>query len=89
MYDPATEPASATEDVADEQDVNVLVKGTILVTVEAAVVAGDGAWVRVTESGSDLRGQFRGSYATGFARLEGASFKTSAAQDGLAVLELS
>ena len=88
MYDPATEPASDTEDVADEQDVNVLVKGTIMVTVEAAVTKGDGCWVRTVLDGSDVRGQFRGSYHADFARLAGASFKTSAAQDGLAVLEL-
>jgi hypothetical protein len=88
FYDPATEPASSTTDVADEQDVNVLVQGTIYVKVEAAVIKGDGAWVRTTEALPDKRGQFRGSYAVGFTRLAGASFKTSAAADGLAVLEL-
>ena len=89
FYEPGMEPASSTEDVADEQPVNVMVAGTIWVTVEAAVVKGDGAWVRVTESGGDLRGQFRGSYASGFARLEGAQFLTSqSSADGVAILKL-
>ena len=88
MYDPGDEPGSSTEDVADEKQANILVAGTIMVEVEAAVEPGDGAWVRVVESSPDVRGQFRGSYADGFARLEGASFLTSAAADGLAVLRI-
>lgn len=88
MYVPGDEPGSSTEDVADEKQANVLVQGTMLVTVEAAVVKGDAVWVRMVESGADLRGQVRGSYAADFYRLEGASFNTSAAQDGLAVLVL-
>lgn len=88
MYDPGDEPGSSTEDVADEKQANILVAGTVMVTVEEAVNPGDGAWVRVTESLPDVRGQFRGSFASGFARLEGASFLTTAAADGLAVLRI-
>jgi hypothetical protein len=88
-YAPGLEPESSTEDIGDEDPVDVQTRGTVWVTVEEAVAKGDGAWVRVVESSPDVRGQFRGSYATGFARLEGASFLTTqASADGVAILRL-
>jgi len=78
----------ATLDVADEASADVIVNGTVWVVVEDAVVKGDLVYVRVVESGSDVRGQFTGTAGSEVALLVGASFLTSAAGDGLAVVSL-
>lgn len=89
MYTPGVEPSTAAVgDVDAEKSTDVLVAGCIYVIVEAAVEAGMPCYVRMVESGTDLRGQVRGDPAANFARLVGASFKTSAAIDGLAILEV-
>jgi hypothetical protein len=88
-YAPGTEPSVAAVGDADVEDaVGVLTKGRIWVTVEAAVTKGDPCYVRMVESGSDLRGQVRGSAAANFALLAGAVFVTSADTDAVAQLEM-
>jgi hypothetical protein len=88
-YDPATESYAATTEVAENHEVDVLRRGRLYVVVEAAVADGDPAYVRVVASGSDVRGQFRGSYAANFVRLPHAHFvSTQGTADGLAVLQL-
>lgn len=78
-----------TADWPDKSMVPVMTKGDIWVKVEAAVAAGDPVYARMTESGTDIRGQFRGSPATGFAKVPGAKFLTTqSSADGLALLEL-
>jgi len=84
------EPYAAATPIADNQTFNLIRKGKIWVVVEAAVVKGAPAYVRMVESGADVRGQFRGSYAANFALYPNARFLTTqATADGLALLELS
>lgn len=89
VYDPMTEPYLSTSEVEDDEQLGVMVKGRVCVVTEAIVTKGAPCYVRTTESGGDVRGQVRGSPASGFALLQGAKFVTSAAADAIAVLELS
>lgn len=89
VYDPAKESYAGATEVAANGEVSVMRRGRIYVQVEAAVTDGMPAYVRVVESGADLRGQFRGTPATNFVRLPGAHFVTTqSAADGMAVLQL-
>jgi len=90
LYDRDGEPsATTTVTIDDEGDVSLLRKGWVWVIVEAAVVHGAPAYVRMVLAGSNVRGQWRGSPATGFCRVPGAQFITSQASvGGLATLEI-
>jgi hypothetical protein len=89
VYDPAKESYAATTEVAQYQDVAVLERGEFAAVVEAAVTAGDPVYVRMVESGTDMRGQVRGTFAANFTLLPGARFKTTQATvNGLAIVEL-
>lgn len=90
VYAPGVEPSVAAVGDVDATDaLGVLTKGRLWVTVEADVEKGDPCYVRMVESGSDLRGQARGSAAVGFARYPGAVFHSAASADAVAQLELS
>jgi hypothetical protein len=88
MLDLSREPLSSANAYADKDPVPVMEEGDVLVVTEAATVAGDDVYVRITESGADLRGQFSSAPGTGFARLHDVSFVSTASADGLAVLRL-
>ncbi len=90
MYDHAIEPYATGTEVPAGIMTNVLTHGTIWVVVEdGSVTAGMPAYVRITSSGDDVRGQFRGTPATNFVRYPNARFVSDqASADGLALLEL-
>lgn len=80
------------KDAATAADmVNVMRQGAIWVRPEQAVVAGDPAYVRHTANGAGKTpGRFRKDADTDKADLiAGARFRTSAAADGLAILEIN
>jgi len=85
MYPSAT--ATVSHDA--NQPVSVMVKGAVWVAVEAAVAAGDPAYVRFVTVGGNVRGQFRGTPAANFARLPGATFLSDqGTAGGLAIVEI-
>lgn len=92
LYEAMKEPNTTAREIAQYDDVNVMTKGVVGVTVEHAVSVGDAAYVRVLEAGSDLRGQFTGQDGADtpatYARLAGARYRSSASADAVAMLEL-
>jgi hypothetical protein len=88
-YDPILEPYAAATEVPAYDQVSIMRKGRVYVAVEAAVVAGSPCFVRMVVSGTDLRGQFRGTPAANFFPMPFARFVTTQATAGaLAVLEI-
>lgn len=88
MYDASRMPYTTGNAYTDDDDVPVIAKGRVYVTVEDAVTAGDPVYVRAVTSGADVAGQFGGERAANFGLLLGARYVTSASTDGLAVVEL-
>lgn len=94
VYDRVREPsATSTVTFDDEETLSVLYSGDIAVIVETAVVPGDAVGIRVVESGADLRGQFakmpaEDPAALAFAPLLGATFESTTAIDGVAIVRL-
>jgi hypothetical protein len=92
LYEAIKEPGTAAREFVQYDDVSVLQSGVVAVKVEHAVSIGDPVYVRHTAAGADLAGQFTGSDGadtpTTYGRLAGARFRSAAAIDGLAQLEL-
>ena len=88
LFDPMKEAYAEATEVADASQVSVIRQGRVDVEVEAAVTPGMLAYVRAVLSGTDLRGQFRGTPAANFFPLLGAQFVTAADTDGVATLQL-
>jgi hypothetical protein len=88
-YSALQPPHLATAEVAALDRFTMLQRGRVWVQVEAAVTAGNPVYVRMVESGADLRGQVRGSAAAGFWPYpNGVFLTTQSAADGLALIEL-
>jgi hypothetical protein len=94
VYDRMREPsATATVTFDDEETLSVLYSGEIAVITETAVVPGDAVGIRMVESGTDVRGQFAKFPAEDpaslvFAPLLGATFESTTAIDGVAIVRL-
>lgn len=92
LYESIKEPNTTAREFAQYEDVAVLKSGVVAVQVEHAVSAGDDAYVRVLESGADLRGQWTGQDGAdtpaSYARFPAAHFVSSASADGIAHLEI-
>jgi len=93
LYRGIKEPNTAVRNYADEEAVDLLVKGDFVAIPEHAVSAGDDVYVRVLAAGTDLRGQFTGMDGAmtpaSYARLIGAKWRSPAAADGLAIIRLT
>lgn len=87
VWQSANEPYTS-DSYADNDEMPVLRKGRCYVVTEDAVVNGDPVYVRIVVSGADACGQFGGERSASFALLRGAFFRTTAAIDGVAVVEL-
>lgn len=95
VYDRMARPSDTTTvTIDDESMLSVLPRGRVWIISETAVTAaqvalgGADAYVRVVLDGADVRGQFRSSPATNFAKLPNAKLLTVCDADGLTVLEL-
>ncbi len=74
----------------DDEPVNVLVRGAIVVYTEEAVNVGDPVRVRTVASGSNYAGRFRKTSVTGqTAVLGNAWFESKTTTSGLAVVRIS
>lgn len=87
IWQSAHEPYTS-DSYVDNDEMPVLRKGRVYVVTEDAVVNGDPVYVRIVVSGADACGQFGGERSASFALLRGARFRTTAAIDGVAVVEL-
>lgn len=87
IWQSAHEPYTA-DGYLDKEEMPVLRKGRGYVVVEDAVANGDAVYVRIVVSGADACGQFGGERSASFALLRGAVFRSTAAIDGVAVMEL-
>lgn len=87
VWQSAHEPYTS-DSYSDKDEMPVLRKGRVYVVTEDAVVNGDPVYVRIVTSGGDAPGQFGGERSASFALLRGARFRTTAAIDGVAVMEL-
>jgi len=94
VYDSAREPSdTSTVTFDDEDSLSVLYEGEIAVIVETAVVPGDAVGIRMVASGNDVRGQFAKMPAEDpaslvFCPLVGATFESTTAIDGVAIVRL-
>ncbi len=92
MYRAPREVNTAARNIADEEAVDIMTTGRMMCVPEHAVSDGDHVYVRVLEAGADLRGQLTGMDGAGtpatYARLAGAHWRTAAAADGLAIVEI-
>jgi len=92
IYDPAKEPNTALLEVADEDQISVLTAGKFWAVTEHAVTNGDDVYVRVVLAALDVRGQFTGQDGAAvpatYAHLSNARWRSDAAADGLAIIEL-
>lgn len=92
VYSAPREESTAARNIADGDDVDILIRGRLMCVPEHAVSVGDHVYVRVLEAGADLRGQLAGMDGAGtpatYARLAGARWKTAAAADGYAIVEI-
>lgn len=94
VYDRVREPsATTTVTFDDEETLSVLYHGDIAVITETAVVPGDKVGIRVVLDGTDVRGQFakmpaEDPAALVFAPLLGATFESTTAADGVAIVRL-
>ncbi len=74
----------------DDEAVNILVRGAIVVYTEEAVNVGDPVRVRTVASGTDYAGRFRKAAVTGqTAVLSNAWFESKTTTSGLAVIRVS
>lgn len=70
--------------------VSILRRGRVYVTVEDAVTADSLVYFRHKDSGTNLRGAFRGSASTGYCTLlSGARFTMAAAAGGISAIEIN
>lgn len=93
VYRPIKEPNTTARNFAQYEDVDILMRGRMMCVPEHAVSQGDQVYVRVLESGSDLRGQLTGQDGSAtpatYAKLAGAKWVSAAAADGYAIVELA
>lgn len=89
VYEPMSQSYAATTELGVGEMASVMQKGRFYAVTENTTAIGDPVYVRMVESGTDMRGQFRAGRAANFALLVGARFVTAASTDGLAVVELS
>jgi hypothetical protein len=91
-YNPASEPFTAAREIETADDVNIITRGAVCVTVEHTVVAGEQAYARCVAAGADLNGQWTGNAAAvipgTYAMVQGAYFVRGAAADEVAVVML-
>jgi hypothetical protein len=91
-YNPASEPFTAAREIETADDVNIIVRGSVVVHVEHTVVAGEQAYVRHTAAGAVLAGRWTGNAAAvipgTYAMVQNAYFVRGAVADGLAVVML-
>ena len=87
VWQSAHEPYTS-DSYVDNDEMPVLRKGRCYVVVEDAVANGDPVYVRIVVSGGDACGQFGGERSASFALLRGATYRSTAATDGVAVVEL-
>ena len=85
MYEPGRDPQNA---LAAGETVSILRQGRIWVSVTDAVTAGDPVYVCVNDAGGDTQGECKGADSANYALLNDAWFVTSAAADGLAIIEI-
>lgn len=89
LYDVSREPYdSTTGTYASGDPCPVIEEGDVFVRSESAAAAGDPVYVRVVESGSDLRGQFSAVPGANFARLRGAQYVSNASALGIVVARI-
>jgi hypothetical protein len=87
IWQSAHEPYTS-DSYSDKDEMPVLRKGRMYVVVEDAVANGDNVYVRIVTSGGDVPGQFGGERSASFALVRGAFYRSTAAIDGVAVVEL-
>lgn len=87
VWQSAHEPYTS-DSYVDNDEMPVLRKGRCYVVVEDAVVNGDSVYVRIVTSGADAPGQLGGEPSASFALLRDAFYRSTAAIDGVAVVEL-
>ena len=76
--------------IGDKDTVAVMRKGRMYVKVEEAVAEGDPVYVRAVAEGAERAGAFRKSAdGTDTIQLSGAEFRSSAAADGLAIIDFN
>lgn len=87
VWQSAHEPYTS-DSYVDNDEMPVLRKGRCYVVVEDAVVNGDSVYVRIVTSGGDVPGQLGGEPSASFALIRDAFYRSTAAIDGVAVVEL-
>lgn len=87
VWQSAHEPYTS-DSYVDNDEMPVLRKGCCYVVVEDAVANGDNVYVRIVTSGADAPGQLGGEPSASFALLRDAFYRSTAAIDGVAVVEL-
>lgn len=87
VWQSAHEPYTS-DSYVDNDEMPVMRRGRCYVVTEDAVVNGDPVYVRIVVSGADACGQLGGERSASFALLRGARFRSTAAIDGVAVVEL-
>jgi hypothetical protein len=88
VYNAADEPNVATAEYADKDSLTIMTKGRFWAVPEYACAPGMPVFVRMVLSGSDVRGQFTSVATDNFVRLPNATWESTAAADGIAVIEL-
>ena len=94
IYRAAKEPNTVLRNFADNQPLDILMKGRLMAVPEHAVVQGDQVYVRVLAGAGDLlRGRLTGQDGadtpTTYSKLAGAKWVSAAAAGGFAIVELA